>query len=69
MKIDDKPMIILLVGFIIVMASMLLSGSGIPRILLIVGVLIMNIAFWLIFDNPKVAEKPKKKRKKAKQKD
>jgi len=53
-------MIVLLVGFILVLSSMLMSGSGIPRVALIVGVLTMNVSFWMIFTDPRPAKKPKK---------
>jgi len=60
MKKEEMPMIVLLVGFILVLSSMLMSGSGIPRVALIVGVLTMNVSFWMIFTDPRPAKKPKK---------
>jgi len=53
-------MIVLLVGFILVLSSMLMSGSGIPRVALIVGVITMNVAFWMIFTDPRPPPKKKK---------
>lgn len=63
MKIEEQILPILVIGFVLVMASMLLSGAGIPRILLIIGVLVMNVGFWLIFKEPKDKRKIKKRKK------
>lgn len=63
MKIEEQILPILVIGFVLVMASMLLSGAGIPRILLIIGVLVMNVGFWLIFKEPKGKRKIKKRKK------
>lgn len=63
MKLEEQVLPILLIGFVLVMASMLLSGAGIPRILLIIGVLVMNVGFWLILKEPKGKKKIKKRRK------
>lgn len=63
MKLEEQILPILVSGFVLVMASMLLSGAGIPRILLIIGVLVMNVGFWLIFKEPKGKRKIKKRKK------
>ena len=63
MKLEEQVLPILIIGFVLVMASMLLSGAGIPRMLLIIGVLVMNVGFWLIFKEPKGKRKIKKRKK------